>query len=342
MTALLVRICIHAKDLRIMATATAISTVTGEEVQYLIAKMDRAAHLLPFSNPLDVPLQDRSTTRTCSTSTHAPPKHIRQIESIGNHMMDANLCKLGTTFCELGCGTAKLSDHVCHLLNGNSSHVLIDRQTFSKTRLRDGAIAARANGVRNVRRITMDIGDIDDLASTCGVQNVVGISKHLCGSAADLSIRCCSRSRTPMAVATCCHYLCTWDQFSNTLFFQTLGFTKRDFQVLTIVSQWASMGEITCIDTNFNANETSTQWTTFRTLEPLSPTIAPEQLIDSKEFEKRFSRSNKTKLGKRCKLFLDIARAYRLHEAGYLVKLVRYTQMSLEDHFLLAVPATIP
>ena len=188
----------------------------------------------------------------------------------------------------------------------------------------------------------MDIGDIHDLPSTCGVETVVGISKHLCGSAADLSIRCCSRSQTPMAVATCCHYLCTWDQFSNTQFFQTLGFTKRDFEVLTIVSQWASMGQATCIETNLNSNETSTQWTTLRTLEPLSPTIVPEHLIDSKEFEKSFSRRDKTKLGKRCKLFLDIARAYRLQDAGYLVKLLRYTLMSLEDHLLLAVPAPIP
>jgi tRNA:m4X modification enzyme len=322
-----------------MARATAVSTVRGDEVQYLIAKMDRAAHLLPFPNALDVPLQDRSTTRVvCATSTQAPPKHITQIESLGNHLLDANLCQPGTTFCELGCGTAKLSDHVSHMLNGNSSHVLIDRQSFSKTRLRDGAIAARAKGMRNVRRLTMDIGDIHDLTSSCGAENVVVISKHLCGSAADLSIRCCSRSRTPMAVATCCHYLCTWEQFSNTQFFETLGFTKRDFQVLTIVSQWASMGQQTeCITTA--SNDTSTQWTTLPTLEPLPSTIFPEHCIDSKEFEKSFSRRDKSILGKRCKVFLDTARAYKLQELGYLVKLVRYTQMSIEDHLLLAVPS---
>lgn len=324
-----------------MATTTAVSTVSGQEVQSLIAKMDRAAHILPFANPLDVPLQDRSSTAACATSKqlHAPPKHITQIESLGNNLMDAGLCQPGTTFCELGCGTAKLSDHISHMLNGRSSHVLIDRQTFGKTRLRDGAIAARTKGIGNVRRITMDIGDIDDLTSVCGVDNVVVVSKHLCGSAADLSIRCCSRSRTPMAVATCCHYLCTWDQFSNTQFFETLGFTKRDFQVLTIVSQWASMRQQAHCNMT-NSNNSDTQWPTLRALVPFPTTIFPEHCIDSNEFENSFSRRDKAILGKRCKLFLDTARAYKLQELGYLVKLVRYTQMSIEDHLLLAVPSS--
>jgi tRNA:m4X modification enzyme len=315
--------------------ATAVSTITGEEVQYLIAKMDRAAPLLPFSNPQDVPLQDRSAQHT--STTQAPPKHIQQVDSITNHLKAANLCQPGTTFCELGCGTAKLSDHVSEAMNGHSSHVLIDRKIFGSTRLRDGAIVGRGKEKSQVRRITMDIGEINNLPSTCDVDSVVAISKHLCGPAADLSIQCCVPTRTPMAVATCCHYLCNWKQFSNTRFFETLGFTERDFQVLAIISQWASMKKAS--KTKRESNDHSTGWTQLPTLASLPPTIHPEYLIDSKEFETNFPREEKTALGKRCKLFLDTARAYRLQEAGYRVKLVRYTTMSMEDHLIMAVPA---
>ena len=315
---------------------TAASTVTGLEVQYLIAKMNRAAPFLPFSKPNDVPFQDRSTRHT--STTQAPPKHIQQVESITNHIKEANFFHPGTSFCELGCGTAKLSDHISQAMDGCASHVLIDRKVFGKTSLRDGAMMARLKRGNSVRRITMDIGDIDDLSSICGPNPVV-ISKHLCGIAADHLIRCCCRSRAPLIVATCCHYLCDWDQFSNTRFFEMLGFSQRDFQVLTIISQWASIGKDCSFEAkSSNEGDGSATWTILPSLELLSSTIIPEHLVDSDDFERSFSRPEKMALGKRCKLFLDTARAYRLQEVGYQVKLVRYTTMSIEDHLLMAVP----
>lgn len=328
-------LAIDCSELRIGEMPTAVSTVTGEEVQYLIAKLDRATPFLPVSSPLDLPLQDFSLP-DASTQHHAPPKHLKQVESLGNHLQAANLCHTGTTFCELGCGTAKLSDHVCQMMNGACSHVLIDRKAFgSKTRLRDGSIAATA---QSMKRITMDIADIDDLSSTCGARVVV-ISKHLCGPAADLSIQCCAPI-SPMAVATCCHYLCKWDSFCNTGFFEELGFSERDFEVLTIVSQWASMGkpskEVQSQSPSLTHSDVG--WVQPSSFASLPVEIQLENLVDSKEFERSFPRTKKAELGKRCKLFLDLARAYRLHKLGYRVKLVRYTTMSLEDHLLLAKP----
>jgi hypothetical protein len=351
---------------------SAVSTVTGQEVQLLIAKLNRAAPLLPFAYSADVPLQDLANPQQ-QQQQHAsisfgntkkrkqePPKHIRQLESITNHLQSVNLCQPGTTFCELGCGTAKLSDHVSETMKGESSHILIDRKiSFGHTRLRDRAIAARCckkdTSSARVERITMDIGDIDDLAAICcGTADEdessrstvvpVVISKHLCGPASDLSIQCCAASRAPMVVATCCHYLCSWSQFSNTSFFETMGFTERDFQVLTIVSQWASMNKTTKDQSSSSAVSQETletiSWLQLPTLSPLPHTLKEESvtLIDSKEFEKSFSRDEKAALGKRCKLFLDTARAYRMQELGYRVKLVRYTTMSIEDHLLIALP----
>jgi hypothetical protein len=349
---------------------SAVSTVTGKEVQLLIAKLNRAAPLLPFATSADVPLQDLAKPQQQQHDANssdaagtkrkkqqqAPPKHIRQLESITNHLQSVNLCQPGTTFCELGCGTAKLSDHVSETMKGKSTHILIDRKTdFGHTRLRDRAIAARCekDADSRVERLTMDIGDIDDLAAICYRSTAdegesssstivpVVISKHLCGPASDLSIQCCAASHAPMVVATCCHYLCSWSQFSNTSFFKTMGFTERDFEVLTIVSQWASMNKATKDQSNSSTvpQQEAISWLQLPKLSPLPKALEEEAtIVDSKEFEKSFPRDQKAALGKRCKLFLDTARAYRLQELGYRVKLVRYTTMSIEDHLLIAIP----
>ena len=70
----------------------------------------------------------------------------------------------------------------------------------------------------------------------------------------------------------------------------------------------------------------------------MSPNVREDEFIDSKTFEQTLPRDDKIRLGKRCKLFLDVARAYSLERKGYHVKLLRYTTLSLEDHLLLAVP----
>ena len=76
------------------------------------------------------------------------------------------------------------------------------------------------------------------------------LSKHLCGPACDLSISAINRiseeSLYPdhIVVATCCHYLCTWDSFSGRKFWTMIGLTKEDFEVAVTVSQWASLKKI--------------------------------------------------------------------------------------------------
>lgn len=56
----------------------------------------------------------------------------------------------------------------------------------------------------------------------------VGISKHLCGSATDLTIKCIEKefiqkdSKCPskgLALALCCHHVCNWHDFCNPHFF---------------------------------------------------------------------------------------------------------------------------
>lgn len=395
-------------------TTTAISTVTGTEVQILIAKLNRVFPYLPFPNyttnheDVDIllPLLDLSCyshankhnkvnennkdTDKDTTNCRRPPKHILQCESMYRHLDMAGLCKPGMTYCEVGCGTAKLSDFISAELHGLSSHLLIDRKAFdgrNAVRIRDRAIAARCHHDCSVKRLVRDLAEVNCLETTvvasglcCSEseqqqrqltsdndddnddekcrytrsKNIVAISKHLCGPATDYLIRSLEAVPTiPIAVATCCHYLCKPDIFSNMKFFKDIGFTDRDFEVLTIVSQWASIrgrkqkqdqkqsenNESFGISKSDSVKEKSNEgWLRFTPLPQLSPEIEVKTMVPSNEFENKFSRNQKLKLGQKCKLLLDTARAYSLNRLGYKVKLVLYTELSVEDHMLFAIP----
>jgi tRNA:m4X modification enzyme len=328
-----------------MTTPTAVSSVTREEVQLLIFKLDRAAPYLPRH----VPFQDLASPRD-----NNPPKHLLQLESIVNHLHQIGLLREKCCFIEFGCGTAKLSDCISEALKGNSSHILIDRQHFRAERLRDGAIKARSfkqqkqQQQQQVQRITVDIADMD-LASLVHVSSeMVAVSKHLCGPAADHTIRCLEKYYStnhcplvPLAVATCCHYMCRFESFSNCSFFMWLGFSERDFEVLRIISQWASIKLKTTVrspDHPASNNSTAPNRLPALPTVPLSIQVDYQPLIPSEQFERTFTREQKAKLGKRCKIVLDTARAHRLQELGYSVQLVHYTSRSLENNLLIALP----
>ena len=329
---------------------TPVSTVSGDEVQVLLAKLERASPYLPNN----IPYYDLSSVPK-NDNRNKPPKHLLQLESMLNHLNAHGLLNNDTTYIEFGCGTAKLSDCISERLQGKASHVLIDRKSFSAERMRDGAIMARCalstnhhqqyqhcTNKNTLKRLTMDIADFDlDSLEYCLPLNTVGVSKHLCGPAADATIRCVSTRNIPLLVATCCHYLCQLDTFCNTDFVvRELGFTEREFEILSIISGWASI----------KVNQSSlipppTHEEPFPPplpIEPLSQKITYTSTISSDEFERTYSREEKQRLGKRCKVVLDTGRAHYLVSMGYSVQLVQYTSLSMENHLLIATPCTLP
>ena len=343
---------------------TAISTVTGEEVQVLIQKLDRAGEYLLSQLPL-VDLYQKQSSNTPAKA--APPKHLRQTESICNHLGQIGFLPSTENeqqrFCylELGCGTAKLSDHLSQRLGGHCSHVLIDRKdraSFKAERLRDGAIIHRQKGNHSLRRVTADLQNLEILSEIVAEEKntdystkMVVISKHLCGSAADYAIRGLDQvvrhkpyaKPLPMAVATCCHHRCEKESFSNIDFFRWLGFSERDFEVLGTVSHWFSIK----VDAK-NSKEADAEQQSNIIYVPLPP--LPDQaipfemdsssmlpLVPSEQFEREFTRAEKASLGKRCTLALDTARGHKLKQIGYQhVKFVAYTTLSLENTLILA------
>ena len=340
-------------------TQTPISSVSGEEVQILLAKLNRASPYLPKT----IPYQDMSSPH--HDKQNKPPKHLLQLESMINHLEAHNLLQKNTTFIEFGCGTAKLSDCINERLQGESSHIVIDRQTFSNERKRDGTIVARSKYPHQIVRLTMDINDFHLETIPALPRPPVAVSKHLCGPAADATIQCLAtqQTRIPLLVATCCHHSCQFNSFCNTDFvIHQLGFTTREFDILTILSAWASI-YISPLSSTSTSTSTSSTLSSQLSLplpppsltmtnhnEPFPPPLPMEPLpqylprtmtttmVPSADFERTFHRSDKQQLGKRCKVLLDTARAHHLVSLGYSVRLVQYTSLSMENHLLIATP----
>jgi tRNA:m4X modification enzyme len=325
---------------------TPVSTVSGTEVQILLAKLDRASPYLPTTlayQDLASPYATMCTT-TPTAKQHRPPKHLLQLESIVNHLDAHGLLQHDATYVEFGCGTAKLSDCISERLGGRSSHLLIDRKAFSAERKRDGAMVARKS---TVHRVTMDIADVQldvQLDTPTSWQRdghagavAVGVSKHLCGPAADLTMACLAPRTIPLVVATCCHHLCRLDNYCNTDFVvHQLGFTEREFDVLRIISGWASIKVKKVPATASPLHEEP--FPPPVPTEPLPQDVACAPTMSSDEFERTYSREEKQRLGKRCKVVLDTGRAHHLVSLGYSVRLVQYTSLSMENHLLIATP----
>jgi hypothetical protein len=149
-----------------------------------------------------------------------------------------------------------------------------------------------------------------------------------------------------------------------------MGLTEEDFVVVVAASQWASVNKkqkkTTPLDNDKedaeepskkkskNGMETDTKPldnTTTTTcwladLDEIANTAksrlgsnskaTARAMISSEEFERIFSRTEKSTLGSKLKQLLDLCRAARLQELGYNVDLVVYTTRSLEDRLLVA------
>jgi Methyltransferase TRM13 len=342
--------------------ASRVSNVTGEEVQILILKLERAKG----SILADLPLVDLFDVHGVDRGGKTPPKHLRQTESIAGHLKHLGIIpSKGACFIELGCGTAKLSNHLSEILDGGCSHILIDKvhaSDFKAERLRDGAIRNRQQPNHYFVRVAADLQDrglIDDVIRGAKKHqseanaNFIAVSKHLCGSAADFAIHgidyyCSSAGNhlsppPPLAVAACCHHRCDNASFSNMDFFTHLGFSRRDFEVLRTVSQWSSIKiqRVAIDEQATSASEGgSERYASLPALrpEPLPMILGDAPLVPSEKFEREFTREEKAALGKRCKLTMDTARGNALKRIGYQsIRFVRYTTLSLEDTLIIAM-----
>lgn len=116
---------------------------------------------------------------------------------------------------------------------GNGKFILIDRSNFRRKtdhKLKEENKKRTLNDVDdendNVVRIKIDIshlyfGALDIVKN----QDCVCISKHLCGQATDLTLRCINQKMENncnfkgVFIALCCHHLCCWSSYISKIKF---------------------------------------------------------------------------------------------------------------------------
>ena len=144
----------------------------------------------------------------------------------------------------------------------------------------DNALLGHSDIKSTVQRITIDIKDLElsrvqALSDDKGQRKkVIAFSKHLCGSATDITLKCLMNYvekeradgnkwvrihhdlfiastdgmynfRTPISgiiIALCCHQLCRYEMYPNNSFLTANGFEKMDFARLCKMSSWAICG----------------------------------------------------------------------------------------------------
>ena len=261
-----------------------VADVSGIEVQHLLKTLSIIQQQLKLRLGT-LPLLDLSPPRVGGE----PRKHIAQHTSLIGHLKrfqlttapsmgdgiggaaattattttKANTATPTTTtshqtiFVEFGAGVGRFSDQLQEETKAKHYHLMIDRETFKATRLRDTAMKKRTS-LDSVRRVTADIKDVNLIevlrTNYSNVEQqqqqrtkIVAVSKHLCGEGFDMALSCLfeyhavAKSLPTICMTPCCHCLCTWEQFTCRSFFETFGIGEQEFEAMCAVSQWASL-----------------------------------------------------------------------------------------------------
>lgn len=236
------------------------------------------------------------------TYGHEKRKHIIQTSSILGILQNDNFLQEKTCFIEYGAGKAALTFWLATAMKDlkGSKVLVVDRA--SHRHKKDNLIRDRDL----VERIRADIADLSlkglEMLSSC--ESLVGVSKHLCGGATDLALRCTIQGNvdgiksTGFLICVCCHHQCSWGTFVGKNWLMNNGIDKRTFNIIIKLVSWYTCGD------------------------GLS---REKEAIAEKETE----RKEKEEIGWQCKRLLDHARLQFMIEHGYNTKMCFYAEKTV-------------
>ena len=143
--------------------------ISGSQVQAIVRSLTRLGRRLGLTLG-EYPLQEMAAN-DCSLSSSISGKHDTQHNSLIAHLRRLGLVTESNETCcyvELGAGTARFSDRLQEATDARHFHILVDRATFKKSRLRDAAMIQRslkasssdhgfASQTTRIKRLTLDI-----------------------------------------------------------------------------------------------------------------------------------------------------------------------------------------
>ncbi|ORX59726.1 DUF715-domain-containing protein [Hesseltinella vesiculosa] len=308
------------------------------ELQALLQKIQHTASSLLPSIPTQILshpslVSDATSLKTC--------RHLDQQSSLIGHMKENGMLDhKDTCYAEFGAGKGReLAHHVKNALteeNGRPTFVLVDRKSVRNKF--DKVLLGTSGADSEVQRVLIDIKDLD-FSKIPSIKDqhdhtkkIVCISKHLCGSATDITLKCLMNyvqqeknagqpsSIQGIVIALCCHQLCRYEMYPNTAYLDQLGLDKQDFDRLCKVSSWAVCGKRSTDDGHPQAKEDA---------------------VDAQaNHYSGCTHQQREQLGYQCKRLLDMGRVNYLKQHGFDARLVYYADATdtLENCALIAIP----
>ncbi|RCH77676.1 hypothetical protein CU098_000856, partial [Rhizopus stolonifer] len=228
--------------------------LSREELDGLIDKVIKIHDQLVPPIPMEI-LTHPSTELKRTTVTNT--KHLDQLSSLMGHMEQSGMLKDKTAcFVEFGAGKGDLSAYVKRAVNeenGEATYLLLDRKSVRNKV--DQTLLGQSEHKSRVQRQLIDIKDLDLSKVECIADNqkkVVAVSKHLCGCATDITLKCLmnyvqheetqghTEPISGIIIAICCHQLCRYEMYPNTSYLDSLGLTKTEFERMSKMSSWAT------------------------------------------------------------------------------------------------------
>lgn len=272
-------------------------------------------------------------------------KHIRQQSSLIGQLIEHEIVVKDAdpgVVIEFGCGRAEftryfnkaMGRYLDHSLDNSAKYLLVDRDNprlkFDKKIVHDSA-EAEISGVK-LERLKVDIKDLKLIESLKSfrenndgnsVMRYIGISKHLCGVATDLTLRCLintskdyetEKERLKFGgclVAMCCRHCCKYDWLlceSKSYLKENFGIDESNFVYFRKMFAWATSG----VNPQMSKTDTGDHFTGL-------------------SFEER------EKIGLKMRRILDESRKYAMEQKGFDVQIVRYVEreVSLENNCII-------
>lgn len=226
--------------------------VTDEELRESLGRMERI-----HDHFIREPLESNPSSSDCYLANinidelgNRARKHLEQIGSLISQLVQLNLLQSNTCFVEMGAGRGQLSHelHACLKDESTVDFVLIERD---HQRYRFDAHHRREHHGPSFERYRLDIRDLylPQLPSIQDLQRpmqLVIISKHLCGGATDLALRCAVEGQRDtgkvraILIALCCHHRLMWNDYVGKEFFARNNLSPKDFSLIRTLTSWCT------------------------------------------------------------------------------------------------------
>lgn len=175
-------------------------------------------------------------------------KHATQQSSLIGNLDKLGILQKDNAFIEFGCGSGEFTRYIFEAVEPLHS-ILVDRK---KIKLKVSILVIQIGSdikTKSWQRVVMDIKDLKLSQLMEGHSApLVAISKHLCGCATDLTLRCLFNYQNNggfcqgLVIALCCHQNCTYESYINPEYLRNLGIKKSLFEYVALFSTWALCG----------------------------------------------------------------------------------------------------